>query len=127
MWRVGSDGVPFLASSIPDLGLDDFGVDVGSPGLELDSNGGFGIEAELILGKPGQYLRLAHRRVSDHHHLEHIVYLFIDLISNIVVLLHMIMATPATFRAILHLFHFSQFASAAQDSTAVASPNQERG
>lgn len=44
--------VPFLASSVPDLGLDEFGVDGNSSSLEFDPNGGFGVKAELILSKP---------------------------------------------------------------------------
>lgn len=48
--------------------LDDEG-----PRLELDADGGLGIEAELVSGKPRQDLRLPHRRVSDQHHLEDVV------------------------------------------------------
>jgi hypothetical protein len=64
---------PFLASSVPDLGLDDFVLNRDSPGLELNPNSGLGVQAELVLSKPGQELTLPHRRVSDHHHLEHII------------------------------------------------------
>ena len=66
---------PFLASSIPDLGLDDFALNGDSPGLELNPNSWLGVNAELVLSKPGEQLTLPHRRVSDHYHLEHIIYL----------------------------------------------------
>lgn len=49
-----SSSKPFLASSIPDLGLDDFTFDGDSPGLELNPNGGLGVQAELVLSEPGQ-------------------------------------------------------------------------
>ena len=49
-WRKG----PFLAGGVPNLGLDDLVVDMNTPGGELDANGGFGFEAELVLGETRQ-------------------------------------------------------------------------
>lgn len=43
---------PFLSSSIPDLGLNDFAFDGHGPSLELNANGGLGIQAELVLSEP---------------------------------------------------------------------------
>lgn len=80
MWA-GERSEPFLASSIPDLGLDDLALNGDSPGLKLNPNGGLGVNAELVLSKPGQQLTLPHRRVSDHHHLEHIIYFLRPILS----------------------------------------------
>lgn len=53
MWReIKAEEKPLLASSVPDLSLDDFGFNGDSTSLKLNSNGGLGVEAELILGKP---------------------------------------------------------------------------
>ncbi|BAT09064.1 Os09g0527650, partial [Oryza sativa Japonica Group] len=65
--------VPFLAGGVPDLGLDALAVEGEGAGLELDADGGLGVEEELVLGEPPQQLRLPHRRVPHHHHLEHVV------------------------------------------------------
>jgi hypothetical protein len=67
--------VPLLACGVPDLGLDAPVVDDEGAGLELDPDGGLGVEAELVAGEAGQDLRLAHRRVADQHHLEDVVHL----------------------------------------------------
>jgi hypothetical protein len=67
--------VPLLAGGVPDLGLDAPVVDDEGAGLELDADGGLGVEAELVAGEAGEDLRLAHRRVSDQHHLEDVVHL----------------------------------------------------
>ncbi|BAT07231.1 Os09g0281750, partial [Oryza sativa Japonica Group] len=65
--------IPFLAGGVPDLGLDGAGVDVEGSRLELDADGGLGVEVELVAGEPRQQLRLPHRGVADQHHLEHVV------------------------------------------------------
>lgn len=91
---------PFLASSVPDLGLDDFAFNGNSPGLELNPNGGLGVKAELILSKPGQELTLPHSRVSDHHHLEHIINFLIP------ILLVTISVNPIHF--LIHFFHYTK-------------------
>ena len=43
---------PFLTSSIPNLGFDDFIINIQTPSRELDSDGGFGLETKLVLGEP---------------------------------------------------------------------------
>lgn len=68
---------PFLAGGVPYLGLDGLVVDDERFGLKLNADGGFGIDAELVLGEASEELRLPHRRVSDQHHLEHVVDLLV--------------------------------------------------
>ena len=65
--------VPFLSSSVPNLSFDALAVDGDGSCLELDSDGGLGVEAEIVPGEPPQHLRLPHRRVPHHHYLEHVV------------------------------------------------------
>lgn len=67
--------VPFLTSSIPDLSLYILVLNRECSSLKLDPNGGFRVETELVTSEPRQDLRFPHGRVSDQHHLEHIVYL----------------------------------------------------
>ena len=42
--------LPFL-TGIPNLGLDDLAINVDGTGLKFNSDGGFGVEAEFVLGK----------------------------------------------------------------------------
>jgi len=70
-------GVPFLAGCVPDLGLDALVLDDQGAGLELDADGSFGVQAELVAREPGQYLRLPDRRIPYQHHLEHVVYFLV--------------------------------------------------
>lgn len=44
---------------------------------ELDTNSGFGFQAEFISGKPGKDIRFSHTRVSNQHDLEQVVILMI--------------------------------------------------
>lgn len=64
---------PFLACGVPDLCLDGAGVDVEGARLELDSDGGLGVEVELVAGEAGEQLRLAHSGIADEHHLEDVI------------------------------------------------------
>ena len=67
-----------MTSGVPDLGFDALVLDDECPGLELDPDSGLGVEAELVARKAGQDLGLPNRRVSDEHHLEHVVDLLTD-------------------------------------------------
>lgn len=81
--RVYSWGVvPFLAGSVPDLGLDTLVLDNHGAGLELDSDGGLGVQAKLVAREPGQYLRLPDGRVPNQHHLEHVVDFLVRVIRH---------------------------------------------
>jgi len=40
--------LPFLASSVPNLSLDNLIIDANASGGELNANGGLGFEAELV-------------------------------------------------------------------------------
>ena len=65
--------VPLLAGGVPNLGLDDLAVDLEAAGGELDTDGGLGLEAELVLGEAGEEVGLADAGVADEHHLEEVV------------------------------------------------------
>lgn len=64
---------PFLASSVPNLGLDDLAIDVQGPSRELDANGGLGLEVEFVLGESREQIRLANTRVPDQDHLKEVI------------------------------------------------------
>uniref|UniRef100_J3N277 Uncharacterized protein n=1 Tax=Oryza brachyantha TaxID=4533 RepID=J3N277_ORYBR len=68
-------GLPLLAGGVPDLGLDGLVVDDEGAGLELDADGGLGVDAELVAGEAREDLGLADGRVADEHHLEDVVHL----------------------------------------------------
>lgn len=70
--------LPFLTSSVPNLGLDGFVVDQKRLSLKLNPNGCFRLQTELVPSKTSQELRLTHRWVSDQHHLEYVVDLLIE-------------------------------------------------
>ena len=74
--RHGID-TPLLASSVPYLRLDGLVIDDECLRLELDTNSGLRIRTELVPGKTSQQLGLSHGRVSDQHHLEHVVDLLV--------------------------------------------------
>ena len=70
----GGDGAEaLLAGGVPDLGLDVLAVDVHALRLELDADGGLGVEIELVAGVAGQQVALPHRAVPDDHHLEQVL------------------------------------------------------
>ena len=70
----GGDGAkPFLAGGVPNLGLDLLAVDLHALSLELDADGGLGVGVELVAGVARQEVGLAHRRVTDYHHLEEVL------------------------------------------------------
>lgn len=68
-----------MAGSVPDLRLDALVLDDERPGLELDSDGGLGVQAELVPREPRENLGLADGGVPDQDHLEDVV----DLLARI--------------------------------------------
>lgn len=62
-----------MASSVPNLGLDDFFINANAASGEFNTNGGFGLETELILGESGKKIGFADTRVADQDHLEEVV------------------------------------------------------
>lgn len=68
-----------MAGGVPDRCLDGILVDGERAGLELDADGGLGIDAELVASELGEQLCLPHRRVIDQHHLEDVVNLLVEL------------------------------------------------
>lgn len=63
-----------MAGGVPDLGLDGLVLDEEGTGLELDADGGLGVEAKLVAGESGEDLGLAHGGVADEHHLEYVIH-----------------------------------------------------
>ena len=62
----GCDGaVALLAGRVPDLSLDGLGVDLDGTGRELDTNGGLGVDVELVTGESAQKVGLYDTRVSN--------------------------------------------------------------
>lgn len=81
----GGDGAEaLLAGCVPDLGLHLLALDFDDLSLELDADGGLGVEVELVTGEPGEKVRLADGRVPDHHYLEEVLLFpsFLILISS---------------------------------------------
>lgn len=66
-----------MASSVPNLRLDDLVIDVDAAGGEFDANGGFGFQAEFVLRESRQEVRFPNARVSDQHHLEQVVVIIV--------------------------------------------------
>ena len=62
-----------MASGVPNLSLDDLGIDGQAAGGELDADGGLGLEAELVAGEAGEEVGLADAGVSDEDQLEEVV------------------------------------------------------
>lgn len=60
----GDGAVALLARGVPDLGLDGFGVDLDGARGELDADGGFGVEVELVAGEAGEEVGLADAGVA---------------------------------------------------------------
>ena len=53
-------GKPFLASGVPNLGFDNVVVDTDAASGEFDTDGGLGLEAELVLCEARQQIRFAY-------------------------------------------------------------------
>lgn len=64
-----SDGpISLLSSGIPDLRLDGLGVDLDRARGELDTDGGLGVQVELVTGEPTKQVGLSDARVSNQDH-----------------------------------------------------------
>lgn len=61
----GVEILPFLARGVPDLSLDALMVHHECSSLELDADGGFGVQAELVSRVTREYLRFPDSGVSD--------------------------------------------------------------
>lgn len=60
--------VPFLTSSIPNLSLNRLGIHLDRPGSELDSDGGLGVQVELVPGETTQQVGFTNAGVTNQHH-----------------------------------------------------------
>lgn len=70
----GGDGSEaFLAGGVPDLRLHLLAVDVDALSLELHSDGGLGVEIELVASIARQQIGFANRRVPYDYNLEEIL------------------------------------------------------
>ena len=61
----GHRPVPLLSGSIPNLDFDCLVINYNGFGGELDSNGGFGLEVELVFSEFADDVGLAYPRVSN--------------------------------------------------------------
>ena len=64
---------PFLASSVPNLGLDNVVIDTDCAGGEFDTDSGLGLEAELVFGEARQEVGFADTGVTYEYQLEEVV------------------------------------------------------
>lgn len=71
-----------MASGIPNLGLNDFGIDNQASGGELDPDGGLGLKAKFVPSEPGEQVGLAHTRVTDENHLKEIVIVILGFVPS---------------------------------------------
>ena len=69
---------PFLASSVPNLSLENFIINPNASGGKLNPNGGLWFKAEFVLGEPRQKVRFSHTRVPNQYHLEQIIVILIS-------------------------------------------------
>lgn len=65
-WRDGP--VALLAGCVPDLGLHRLAVHLDAARGELDSDGAFALQVELVSGETGQQVTLSHTRVANKDH-----------------------------------------------------------
>lgn len=54
-----------MTGGVPNLSFDDFVVDVNGSGGELDADGGFGLEAELVARESREEVGFSDAGVSD--------------------------------------------------------------
>ena len=73
---------PFLTSSIPNLGFDDFIIHIQAPSRELDSDGWFGLEAKLVLGESWKQIGLPNTRITDQNNLEKVIVFIICFVTR---------------------------------------------
>lgn len=66
-----------MASGIPNLSFDGFVIDDERFSLELDTDGGFRVDAELVPSEPSQQLSFANRGITDQHDFEYVIDLLV--------------------------------------------------
>ena len=79
-----SKNAPLLTSCVPNLSFYDFIIDCYTPSRELHSDGGFGLQAELVPSKSRQQVGLTHTRVPNEYHLEEVIVVIVCSVSHFV-------------------------------------------
>lgn len=65
--------LPFLSSSVPNLGLNDFFIDPNASGGKFDTDCRFRFKAKLVSSKSRQQIRFPDAGISDQHHLKQVI------------------------------------------------------
>ena len=108
--------LPFLASSVPNLSLDNLGIDIQGASGELNANGGLRLEVELVLGEPRQQIRLPNSGVSDQHNLKQVVVVIVTSVTrhSKLLLLLQLAANILLFLLFIYLWVFRLISSIVQ-------------
>jgi len=64
----GNGAIPFLTRSVPNLCLDRLGVNLDRSRGKLDTDGGLGVEVELVASESAEQVGLSDTGVADKHH-----------------------------------------------------------
>lgn len=73
---------PFLASSIPNLSLDDLLINANTPGGEFNTDCGFRFKTKLVPSEPGKQIRFSDTGVSDENDFEEIIVVIVSSIRR---------------------------------------------
>jgi len=73
---------PFLASGVPNLSLDNLGIDIQTLGGELNSYGRLGLQIELVPREAREQVGLPHAGIADQNQLEKVIVLVISLVPR---------------------------------------------
>lgn len=71
--RACNCSVSFLSSSVPNLCLDGFAINLYAPRCKLNTNGGFRFQVEFIASESGEQVRLADTGVPNQDHYNNMV------------------------------------------------------
>lgn len=73
---------PFLASSVPNLSLDNLVINPQTPGRELDTNSRLRLQIKLVFCKPREQVGFTNAWVSNQNQLEKVIILLIRLVTR---------------------------------------------
>lgn len=83
----GDGAVALLPGGVPDLGLDGLALGLDGLGGELDADGRFGLEVELVAGEPREEVGLTDTGVADEDDLEQVIVFFVYAGGHLVLIL----------------------------------------